>query len=129
MLDHQKKNIYTMTCLLVLVFILFLAKEGEGSFQCKQCLCNQDGKFLRAICSGQQIDSIPDFGNVLNHRIFLMGLARNEVQEVSSSDLGRFPHLKILDLRQQTSGCVKLPQQLPPDLKIYGRLNFCNCIF
>ena len=120
--DFKKDSMY-LTVLLVFVAAVF--DSANAAFDCgPSCRCDEDydkpaPMNVRAICTGNNLRLIPKFPSNLANRIYVLGLARNLISHLDSSDLDSFPNLKVLDLRDQLT-CVDAVGSFPPELQIYS---------
>ena len=91
----------------------------ESAFECGLCVCDYESGGVRAICGGVRLSHVPTFGRLINNKVIVLGLARNGIRHVTIEDIGRFPMLKLIDLREQDS-CVTFAGNIPQSVDIYG---------
>ena len=108
----------------VLIIWLHICHSVLGVFDCGDCQCdyeyNRDpAANIRAICSGAMLTTFPTLDSAVAKRIYLLGLARNLISEMSKEYLDPFPNLlRVLDLRDQGS-CVSFPAEFESKVNIY----------
>ena len=86
------------------------------------CEMEGEGGALRAICSGRRLHRLPTVPRDVAERVWVLGVARNHISRVTAADLAKFPHLQILDVRDQYAvPCVAMEVE-PSDLTIIGEI-------
>ena len=113
--------------------LVVLCCEGYSMKKCRStCLCSSDYKTI--VCANNNLTSIPsieEFSVKITKSTVNLGLQRNDISSIDAQDLQeRFPHLVLLDVREQLSSSVVNVENgpLPDKIRIYGEFLYIHTI-